>query len=86
METDTKFRLMYYVDGQEYKTYEIQAAEVVTPEPDPYKEGIHATGAIPLRGAYKNQVKPAKPGKTFIVLKTTRTTETTSLLAIGWYP
>ena len=39
VETDTKFKLKYYVDGQEYKTYEIQATEVVTPEPDPYKEG-----------------------------------------------
>ena len=32
VETDTKFKLKYYVDGQEYKTYEIQATEVVTPD------------------------------------------------------
>ena len=43
-ETDTKFKLKYYVDGQEYKTYEIQATEVVTPEPDPYKEGYIFSG------------------------------------------
>ena len=37
-ETDTKFKLTYMLDGAEYKTYEIQATEVITPEPDPYKE------------------------------------------------
>ena len=37
-ETDTKFKLTYMLDGAVYKTYEIQATEVITPEPDPYKE------------------------------------------------
>ncbi len=44
METDTKFKLTYIVDGEEYKTYEIQATEVITPEPDPYKEGCIFSG------------------------------------------
>ena len=49
VETDTKFNLTYVVDGEVYKTYEIQATEVVTPEPDPYKEGYIFSGwtAIP---------------------------------------
>ena len=37
-ETDTKFKLTYMLDGEKYKEYEIQATEVITPEPDPYKE------------------------------------------------
>ena len=44
MEIDTKFKLTYIVDGTEYKTYEVQATEVVTPEPDPYKEGYVFSG------------------------------------------
>jgi hypothetical protein len=44
METDTKFKLTYVVDGEAYKTYEIQATEVITPEPDPYKEGFTFSG------------------------------------------
>jgi hypothetical protein len=44
METDTKFKLTYVVDGEIYKTYEIQATEVITPEPDPYKEGFTFSG------------------------------------------
>ena len=44
METDTKFKLTYMLDGKEYKTYEIQATEVITPEPDPYKEGYIFSG------------------------------------------
>ena len=43
-ETDTKFTLTYVLDGEVYKTYEIQAAEIVTPEPDPYKEGYIFSG------------------------------------------
>lgn len=42
--TDTKFKLTYILDGEEYKTYEIQATEVVTPEPDPVKEGYIFSG------------------------------------------
>ena len=44
METDTKFNLTYLVDGEVYKKYEIQATEVITPEPDPYKEGYIFSG------------------------------------------
>ena len=44
METDTKFKLTYMLDSKEYKTYEIQATEVITPEPDPYKEGYIFSG------------------------------------------
>ena len=33
--TDTKFKLTYLLDDVPYKEYEIQATEVVTPEPDP---------------------------------------------------
>ena len=44
VETDTKFTLTYMLDGKVYKTYEIQATEVVTPEPDPYKEGYIFSG------------------------------------------
>lgn len=44
METDTKFKLTYIVDGEVYKTYEIQATEVITPEPDPYREGYEFSG------------------------------------------
>lgn len=49
METDMKYNLTYMVDGEIYKNYEIQATEVVTPEPDPYKEGYEFSGwsAIP---------------------------------------
>ena len=43
-ETDTKFKLTYMLDGEKYKEYEIQAAEVITPEPDPYKEGYIFSG------------------------------------------
>ena len=42
--TDTKFKLTYLLDGEEYKTYEIQATEVVTPDPDPVKEGYTFSG------------------------------------------
>ena len=44
IETDTKFKLTYMLDGKEYKTYEIQATEVITPEPDPYKKGYIFSG------------------------------------------
>ena len=44
METDTKFKLTYMLDGEVYKTYEIQATEVITPEPAPYKEGYIFSG------------------------------------------
>jgi hypothetical protein len=44
METDTKYNLTYMVDGEVYKNYEIQATEVITPEPDPYREGYDFSG------------------------------------------
>ncbi len=43
-EIDTKYTITYILDGETYKTYEIQAGEVVTPEPDPYKEGYDFSG------------------------------------------
>ena len=43
-EIDTKYKLKYILDGEVYKTYEIQATEVITPEPDPYKEGYAFSG------------------------------------------
>ena len=50
VEIDTKFKLTYVVDGTEYKTYQIQATEMVTPEPDPFKEGYIFSGwsTIPI--------------------------------------
>ena len=49
MESDTKYNLTYMLDGEVYKNYEIQATEVITPEPDPYREGYEFGGwsAIP---------------------------------------
>lgn len=49
METDMKFKLTYVLNGEVYKTYDIQATEVITPEPDPFKEGFDFSGwsAIP---------------------------------------
>ena len=43
-DTDTRFKLTYMVDGTVYKSYDIQAAEVITPEPDPVKEGYIFSG------------------------------------------
>ena len=43
-DTDTKFKLTYMVDGTMYKTYDIQAAEVITPESDPVKVGYIFSG------------------------------------------
>ena len=43
-EIDTKYTLTYMLDGEIFKIYEIQAGEVVTPEPDPYKEGYEFSG------------------------------------------
>ena len=42
--TETKFTLTYMLDDELYKTYEIQATKVVTPEPDPVKEGYIFSG------------------------------------------
>lgn len=44
METDTKFKLTYLLDGVVYKTYEIQTTEVITPEAAPVKEGYIFSG------------------------------------------
>ena len=44
VESDMTFKLIYLVDGKEYKTCEIQATEAVTPEPYPYKEGYVFSG------------------------------------------
>ena len=40
----TQFNLTYIVDGEEYKTYELKGSEVITPEPDPIKEGYTFSG------------------------------------------
>ena len=42
--TDTKYKLVYVLDGEEFKSFEIQATEVVTPEPAPFKEGYTFSG------------------------------------------
>ena len=39
-----KYVLTYIVDGQEYKTYEVEYDTAITPEPDPVKEGYSFTG------------------------------------------
>ncbi|MBO4841670.1 MAG: leucine-rich repeat protein [Bacteroidaceae bacterium] len=42
--TETQFTISYILDGEPYKVYEIQATEVVTPEPAPVKEGYIFSG------------------------------------------
>ena len=42
--TTNKYVLTYIVDGQEYKTYEIDFGSVITPEPAPVKEGYTFSG------------------------------------------
>ena len=43
-ENDMKYKMTYYLNDEEYKTYEIQAGEVVTPEPDPVLVGCVFNG------------------------------------------
>ena len=40
----TTFKLTYMVDGQEYKVYNVKATEIITPEPDPQKDGYVFSG------------------------------------------
>ena len=38
------YKLTYILDGEEYKTYEYEEGESITPEPDPSKEGYFFSG------------------------------------------
>ena len=40
----TKYKLIYYVDNTEYKSYEYKEGEAITPEPVPVKEGYTFSG------------------------------------------
>ncbi len=42
--TETQFTISYILDGEPYKVYEVQATDVVTPEPSPAKEGYIFSG------------------------------------------
>ncbi len=42
--TINKYKLIYIVDGAEYKSYEIEYASAITPEPAPTKEGYTFSG------------------------------------------
>ena len=44
IDENTQFNLTYIVDGEEYKTYKLKGNEVITPEPDPIKEGYTFSG------------------------------------------
>ena len=39
-----KYKLIYMVDGEEYKTYEVEYGATITPEPIPTKEGYDFSG------------------------------------------
>ena len=39
-----KYRLVYMVDGAEYKSYEVEYGAMITPEADPVKEGYSFSG------------------------------------------
>lgn len=42
--TINKYKLTYLVDGEEYKTYEVEYGTAITPEPAPTKEGYTFSG------------------------------------------
>ena len=42
--TNDIFKLIYMVDGEEYKTYEVEYGAKITPEPTPTKEGYTFSG------------------------------------------
>lgn len=42
--TVNKYKLTYQVDGEEYKTYEVEYGTAITPEPVPTKEGYTFSG------------------------------------------
>jgi hypothetical protein len=42
--TANKYNLIYQVDGEEYKTYEVEYGATITPENDPTKEGYTFSG------------------------------------------
>ena len=43
-EIDTQYKLTYIVDGEIYKTYEVEANDFITPESEPDKEGFIFSG------------------------------------------
>lgn len=53
--TETKYKLTYMVDGVVYKTYEIQATDIITPEPDPFREGYDFSGWQNLPSVMPNE-------------------------------
>ena len=42
--TINKYKLIYMVDGEEYKSFEIEYNSTITPEPDPTKDGYNFSG------------------------------------------
>ena len=42
--TTNKYKLIYTVDGEEYKSYELDYGTTITPEPEPSKEGYTFSG------------------------------------------
>ncbi len=42
--TVNKYKLTYKVDGEEYKSYEVDYGSSITPEPEPTKEGYTFSG------------------------------------------
>jgi surface protein len=42
--TVNKYKLTYYVDGEEYKVYDVEYGASITPEPAPIKEGYTFSG------------------------------------------
>ena len=44
VEVSNKYRLTYMIDGEEYKTYEVESGATITPEAEPTKEGYTFSG------------------------------------------
>ena len=42
--TANKYKLIYMVDGSEYRVYNIECGSVITPEPAPFKDGYEFSG------------------------------------------
>lgn len=57
-----KYQLTYIVDGEEYKTYEVNYGADITPEPDPEKEGYSFSGW--------SEIPETMPAKSVIVTGT----------------
>ena len=43
-----KYKLTYLIDGEEYKSYEVEYGATITPEPAPTKEGYEFSGWSPI--------------------------------------